>query len=81
MLTDLKADAEILPLNPPIETWVGHKVRMIISAYNYLQGNEALLRFVSTLNSGHLHNMHFCVEACNGINCCVNVNSDNKFFF
>lgn len=47
MLTDLKADAEILPLNPPIETWVGHKVRMIISAYlYYIQGNEALFSFL-----------------------------------
>lgn len=30
VLTDLKADAEILPLNPPIETWVGHKVKHVV---------------------------------------------------
>ena len=29
-MTDLKADAEILPLNPPIETWVGHKVKHVV---------------------------------------------------
>ncbi|XP_078331862.1 diacylglycerol lipase-alpha-like isoform X4 [Crassostrea virginica] len=33
VLTDLKADAEILPLNPPIETWVGHKGMVQAAVY------------------------------------------------
>ncbi|XP_056017088.1 diacylglycerol lipase-alpha-like isoform X3 [Ostrea edulis] len=33
VLTDLKADAETLPLSPPIESWVGHKGMVQAAVY------------------------------------------------
>lgn len=61
MLTDLKADAEILPLNPPIETWVGHKVRMIIF---FFKGMKRCLVFVVS-GIQDTCTKCTCVETCN----------------
>ena len=36
VLTDLKADAETLPLDPVKEDWVGHKV--VWNKYSYIKG-------------------------------------------